>query len=76
MPNALDKAVKLVRELAPDKQDFAAELLEDFARNQADGTYVLSDEEERLVDQGIAELDRGDVVSHEEVKALLAKYRI
>ena len=76
MPNALDRAVKQVRELPLDKQEFAAELFEDFARNQADGCYGHSDEEERLIDEGIAELDRGEGVSHDEMKVLLAKYRI
>ena len=50
-----------------------AELLEQIA--QGGGTYALSDEERRLVHEGFAELDRGEVASEEQVRAVFDKYR-
>jgi predicted transcriptional regulator len=37
--------------------------------------YHLTDEERRLVDEGLAELDRGEVASEVEVRAVFDKYR-
>ena len=75
MSKALDRAVKRVKALPRDKQAVAAELLGDVAHIQDDGIYVLSASEERLISEGLVELDRGESVSHAEIKALLAKYR-
>jgi predicted transcriptional regulator len=40
-----------------------------------EGVYVLSDEERRLVQEGPAELDRGEVAGEAEVRAVFDKYR-
>lgn len=75
MSTRLDRAIDLARDLPKAQQDDVAALIEEFARNQKGGVYQLSEEEDRLLAEGIAELDRGERVSHAEVKALLAKYR-
>ena len=41
----------------------------------SDEVYHLTDEERRLVDEGLAELDRGEVASEAEVRAVFDKYR-
>lgn len=38
-------------------------------------THALSDEERRLVREGLAELDRGEVATGAEVRAVFDKYR-
>ncbi len=37
--------------------------------------YTLTDEERRLVREGLAELDRGEVATDAEVRAVFDKYR-
>ena len=75
MSKALDHAVARIRCLPENQQRIAAGLLEDFVQNQSDAPYLLSEEEERLIEVGLAELDRGERIPHGEIKALLAKFR-
>ena len=49
-------------------------MLEQIADTGSD-IYVLSDEERRLVDVGLAELDRGEAATNAEVRAVYDKYR-
>ena len=72
MTKALEMAIEKVRRLPPDRQDLAAEMLEDLA-SSAD-VHVLSDEERRLVQEGLDELNRGEYASEEDVQKVLAKY--
>ncbi|HEX5509650.1 MAG TPA: hypothetical protein VFX37_14200 [Pseudolabrys sp.] len=39
------------------------------------GPYQASEAELKAIDEGLAAIERGDIVSSEEVDALLAKYR-
>jgi predicted transcriptional regulator len=39
------------------------------------GPYRASAEELKAIDEGLAAIERGDIVNFEEVDALLAKYR-
>ena len=74
MIKALETAIDKVRSLSEQRQRYAAEVLERIA-SEPDETYVLSGEERRLVDEGLAELDRGEVASDADVRAVFDKYR-
>ena len=74
MIKALEKAVELVGALSPVRQEYAAEVLRLIAES-GDGVYRLSDDERRLVREGLAELDRGEYASEAEVSAVFDKYR-
>lgn len=74
MSDALDRAMQKVRSLPSADQELAAELLEDFAAEPRGEIYQLSAEEEQLIDEGLAELDRGEVASQAEVDAVFARY--
>jgi hypothetical protein len=74
MIKVLEQAIEKVRKLPKERQEYAAELLEQIAE-ASDTTYVLSDEERRLVREGLDELDRGEVASEAEVRAVFDKYR-
>jgi hypothetical protein len=39
------------------------------------GEYLATEDELRAIDEAIAELDRGEVASEEEVRAVFAKFR-
>jgi predicted transcriptional regulator len=47
-------------------------LLSERTATQADWWDIISDEERTEIEQGLAEADRGEVISHEEV---MAKYK-
>ena len=73
MIKVLSNAIDKIMALPEDRQRYAAELLEQIAAG--DGVYELSDEERRLVHEGLAELDRGEVATEVEVRAVFDKYR-
>ena len=69
MMKVLEKAIEKVKGLSKERQTYAAEVLEKIAA-AGDTVYALSDEERRLVREGVADLDAGRVVS----KKAMAKF--
>jgi hypothetical protein len=74
MTRALEQAVEKVKKLSRERQEYAAEVLEQIAE-AGDGVHALSEEERRLVREGLAELDRGEAATDAEVRAVFDKYR-
>jgi hypothetical protein len=74
MIKALEQAVEKVKKLSAERQEYAAAVLEQIAE-AGDGIYILTDEERRLVREGLDQLDRGDVATDAEVRAVFDKYR-
>jgi DNA-binding protein H-NS len=74
MIKVLEQAIEKVRTLSAERQEYAAEVLEQIA-DAGNAVYHLSDEERRLVREGLAELDRGEVATESEVRAVFDKYR-
>jgi predicted transcriptional regulator len=76
MTRLLEMAVEAARQLSPEEQDELARTILAIVNGEEDGdVYVLSDEENAAIDRGLAELERGEYVTMEEVQAVLAKYR-
>ena len=74
MIKSLEQAIEKVKALSVERQEHAAELLELIASG-GDDVYRLSEDERRLVREGLSELDRGEVASEAEVRAVFDKYR-
>ena len=74
MIKALEQAVEKVKKLSEERQEYAAAVLEQIAES-GDEIYTLTDEERRLVREGLEQLDRGDVATDAEVRAVFDKYR-
>jgi DNA-binding protein H-NS len=74
MIKALEKAIEKIKGLSKERQEYAAEVLEQIA-DADDEIYHLTDQERRLVDEGLAELDRGEAASEAEVRVVFDKYR-
>ena len=72
MIKVLEQAIEKVRTLSPERQQYAAEVLEQIAV-AGDAVYRLSDEERRLVREGLDELDRGEYASDAAVAAVLRR---
>ena len=74
MIKMLEQAIEKVKKLPRERQEYAAEVLERIAE-AGEEVYVLSDEERRLVREGLDELDRGEAASQAEVRAVFDNYR-
>lgn len=74
MIKTLEQAVEKVKKLSKERQEYAAEVLEQIAE-AGEEVYVLSEEERRLVREGLDELDRGEAARDTEVRAVFDKYR-
>ncbi len=74
MNKALAQAIEKVKALSDERQRYAAEVLEQIVA-AGDGVYPLSDDERRLVREGLDELDRGETAAEEKVRAVFDKYR-
>lgn len=75
MIKMLEVAVAKVQSLSEERQRYAAEVLERIA-SATDDVYVLSEEERNLIDEGLAELDRGEFASEADVRAIFDKFRV
>ena len=74
----MTKTAKQLLERVASWPDEDVEKLEEAARAieaWRTGVYHATDDELRAIDEAIAELDRGEVASNEQVKAAYAKFR-
>jgi hypothetical protein len=74
MIKVLEDAIEKVKKLSPERQQYAAEVLEQIAE-AGDEVYALPEEERRLVREGLAELDAGQIVSDAEMAAFWLRHR-
>lgn len=66
MTKLLDEAIKQVRELSDSDQDLAADILFSIAAKRA-GPDELDHETIAAINEGLAQIERGEVVSEEEM---------
>ena len=74
MIKELHAAVEKIKTLFEDRQRYAAEVLEQIAAS-GDQVYLLSDEERLAIQEGLAELDAGLVVSDADMAAFWDRHR-
>ena len=74
MIKVLENAIEKVKTLSEERQRYAAEVLEQIAA-AGDEVYRLSDEERRLVREGLDQLDRGEFASEAEVRRIFDNHR-
>ena len=74
MIKVLETAIEKVKTLSKERQEYAAEVLEQIAV-AGEAVYTLSEEERRQLSDGLAELDRGEVAPEAQVRAVFDKYR-
>jgi predicted transcriptional regulator len=73
MTRLLDEAVATVSTLPEDVQDDVARIMLQLAGIEQP-PYVLTPEEEADLDASIAEAERGEFATEEEIRAIRAKY--
>ena len=74
MIEILEQAIEKVKALSTERQEYAAEVLEQIA-DAGDAVYHLGEEERQMVREGLAELDRVEIATNAEVRAVFDKYR-
>jgi hypothetical protein len=72
MTKLLEQAVETVRGLPPETQDELARMLLQLA-GEAQPLLQLSPEEEASLDESLAQADRGEFATDEQVRAIWAK---
>lgn len=71
MIKILEQAIEKVKSLPRERQEYVAEVLEEIVAEE--DIYHLTDSERRLVQEGTAELDRGEYASDSAVDAVLRR---
>jgi hypothetical protein len=74
MIKVLKDAIEKVKTLSEERQLYAAQVLERIAEG-GDSVHRLSEEERRLVREGIADLDNGRIVSETDMDAFWRRHR-
>jgi hypothetical protein len=75
MTKLLDIAIEAAKDLPAEMQDEIAGILLSFMGEDKGEVYQLTPEEEADLAEADREIERGDVVCEEDVRAVLAKYR-
>jgi predicted transcriptional regulator len=74
MTKLFEQAVETVRSLPPETQDALARIVLQLAQENDLPPIAMSAEEEASFDQSLAEAERGEFVSDENVRAFWAKH--
>lgn len=70
----IDAILERVRSWPPERQEDAASVLLAMEAEGA-GPYELSEEERADLEEGLREVERGEIASDEEVRAFFARFR-
>jgi predicted transcriptional regulator len=70
----LEQAIEKVKALSEERQQYAARVLEQIAE-AGDDVYRLTDEERRMVREGLDDLDAGRVVPDADMAAFWDRHR-
>jgi predicted transcriptional regulator len=72
MMTVLQKAIERVKALPRERQEYAAEVLEQIAAG-AGGVFVIPEEDRAGVEEGLAQAARGELLDEHEVDAKLRR---
>lgn len=76
MTKLLDRAIEAAKELPAEMQDEIAAILLSFMGEDDGEVYQLTPEEEADLEEADREIERGEIATEEEVRAMWAKYRL
>lgn len=74
MTKLLDRAIEAARELPAEMQDEIAGILLRLMGEDDGDVYQLTPEEEADLEEADREIERGEIATEEEVRAMWAKY--
>lgn len=73
MTKLLDKGIEAVRSLPKNRQDIAGEMLLTIAKQEAAPRYQPTPEQVEGIKEGLAQAERGELATDEEMDALYKK---
>ena len=73
MNKALELVIEKVKSLPEERQRYVAEVLDRLV-SDTDDLYKLTDDEERRIQEGLDDLDAGQIASEADVRAVFDKY--
>lgn len=73
MNKALELVIEKVKSLPEERQRYVAEVLDRLV-SDTDDLYELTDDEERRIQEGLDDLDAGQIASEADVRAVFDKY--
>lgn len=71
----IEAVLDRVRAWPPERQEEAVRVLLEMDAQGTDGVYELSDEELADIEEGLREIERGEVATEQEVAALFNRIR-
>ncbi|MGK9050783.1 hypothetical protein QTA58_21530 [Neorhizobium sp. CSC1952] len=74
MTKLLDRAIEAAKELPAEMQDEIAGILLRLIGDDGGEVYQLTPEEEADLDEADREIERGEIATEEEVRAMWARY--
>lgn len=75
MTKLLELAFEEAKQLSPDEQDELARTIMEIVHGAEERVHVLSDEDRAAIEEGLAQADRGEFVTEDELNGILNKYR-
>ncbi len=75
MTRSLEQAISRAKALPSDVQDRIAETVLWMAEHERSQSVVLSESDKKAIEEGLAELDRGEFVSEAEMEGIWVRYR-
>lgn len=75
MTDLMEKALNALKVLKPEQQDAIAQTVLDMIRDELDELVDIPEEHMSAIDEGLAQIERGETVSYEEMKTVFAKYK-
>lgn len=76
MTRLLEIAIEAARQLEPAEQDELARTIMEIVGGADESVYVLSEEERAAVEEGLAQAERGEFASDDEVAAHFSNRRL
>lgn len=75
MTELMEKAWKALLELSPEQQEAIAQSVLAMIGENASEPVDVPDDHKAAIDEAIDDLERGNIVSYEEMKSIYATYR-
>lgn len=73
MIKILEDAIERIKELPPERQAYAAEVLQQIAAGRGGDVFIVPHEHEAAVLEGLEQAERRELASDEEVDAVLRR---
>ncbi len=75
MIKELERAIEKLKQLSPQRQEYAAAVLEELPGETDLEFHDITEDEERFIQEGLAQANRGEFATEEDVRRAFDRYR-